>query len=94
MRKTPSELSWSAWRQGQAELQLVPFLGAGLVHSQFPEGSVSDSIGAGGLLLRWLQGRNWLVELGWVSQFGSAGQNGWDDWLLGSGLYTKVAYRF
>ena len=89
-----AELSWSAWRQGQAELQLVPFLGAGLVHSQFPEGSVSDSIGAGGLLLRWLQGRNWLVELGWVSQFGSAGQNGWDDWLLGSGLYTKVAYRF
>jgi hemolysin activation/secretion protein len=89
-----AELSWSFWRQRQTELQLVPFLGAGLVQSQFPEGSVSDSIGAGGLLLRWLQGKNWLVELGWASQFGSASQSSWEDWLLGSGIYTKVAYRF
>ncbi len=88
------ELSWTAWRKHQAEIQLVPFLGAGQVHTRFPEGSFSESIAAGGLLVRWLQGRHWQMELGWVSQFGDGSRSYWNDWLLGSGLYSKLSYRF
>jgi len=51
-------------------------------------------VGAGGLLVRWWQGRHWQLELGWVRQFGSDGRPAWQDWLLSSGLYTKLDYRF
>ena len=90
-----AELSWALWRRGNEELQLVPFLGAGWVSSATLNGMSSGSVGAGGLLLRWLSGRHWLLELGWVSQFGdglpaATGPN----WLIDMGLYSKVSYRF
>ena len=57
--------------------------------------SFDDIIGAGGVLVRWLHGENWSVELGWVDQFHTGNNDGiWNDWLLGSGAYGKVRYRF
>jgi hemolysin activation/secretion protein len=89
-----TELSWSAWQQGQAEIQLVPFLGAGRVSSNLPEGVSSSDVGAGGVLVRWLQGQHWLLELGWVSQFGGSSANLLQGWLLNNGLYSRISYRF
>ena len=89
-----TELSWSAWQHGQAEIQLVPFLGAGRVSSNLPEGVSSGDVGAGGVLVRWLQGQHWLLELGWVSQFGGSSANLLQGWLLNNGLYSRISYRF
>ncbi len=89
-----TELSWSAWQHGQAEIQLVPFLGAGRVSSNLPEGVSSGDVGAGGVLVRWLQGQHWLLELGWVSQFGGSSANLLQGWLLNDGLYSRISYRF
>jgi hemolysin activation/secretion protein len=88
------ELSWAFWRRGSQELQLVPFLGAGWVHTTLPHGSESGSVGAGGLLLRWQRGRHWQLELGWVSQFGDGLVRTVPNWLLDNGVYTKVSCRF
>jgi hemolysin activation/secretion protein len=72
------ELSWAFWRQGAQELQLVPFLGAGWVHTTLPYGIDTASVGAGGLLgsgelswAFWRQGGNELqlvpyLGAGWV----------------------------
>ena len=38
---------------GDAEIQLVPFLGAGRVSTNLQEGTISGDIGAGGVLVRW-----------------------------------------
>ena len=89
-----AELSWSAWQHGQAEIQLVPFLGAGRVSTNLQEGAISGDIGAGGVLVRWLQGQHWLLELGWVSQFGGSSANLLEGWLLNNGLYSRISYRF
>jgi len=89
-----TELSWSAWQRGLAEIQLVPFLGAGRVSTRLKEGTISGDIGAGGVLLRWLQGQHWLMELGWVSQFGGSTANLLQGWLLNNGLYSRISYRF
>jgi len=89
-----TELSWSAWQSGQAEIQLVPFLGAGLVSTSLPEGTSSGDVGAGGVLVRWLQGQHWLMELGWVNQFGGSTANLVKGWLLNNGLYSRISYRF
>jgi hemolysin activation/secretion protein len=88
------ELSWSFWRRPGQELQLVPFLGAGNVWTTLSDAVLSDTIGAGGVLLRWLPGRHTTVELGWVEQFQSGTPAYWSDWLLGSGVYSRVSYRF
>lgn len=88
------ELSYSLWRWPGQEIQLVPFLGAGNVWTNVPGAVLSDDIGAGGVLLRWLPGRHTTVELGWVEQFQSGTPPYWSDWLLGSGVYGRVAYRF
>ena len=89
-----AELSWSAWQRGLAEIQLVPFLGAGRVSTGLQEGTISGDVGAGGVLVRWLQGQHWLMELGWVSQFGSSTANLLQGWLLNNGLYSRISYRF
>jgi hemolysin activation/secretion protein len=89
-----TELSWSAWQGGLAEIQLVPFLGAGRISTNLPAGTVSGDIGAGGVLVRWLQGQHWLLELGWVSQFGGSTANLLQGWLLNNGLYSRISYRF
>ena len=89
-----TELSWSAWQRGLAEIQLVPFLGAGRISTSLQAGTISGDIGAGGVLVRWLQGQHWLLELGWVSQFGGSTANLLQGWLLNNGLYSRISYRF
>lgn len=90
-----AELVWTVWRPRNQALQLVPFIGIGGIATTRADLSVSDSVGSGGLLARWLSGRHWAVELGWVEQFSTGDNPGyWSDWLIGSGLYTKVQYRF
>lgn len=88
------ELGWQLWRQGRRELQLVPFLGGGWVTSTRRGRTPSARVGAGGLLLRWLQGRHWLLEVGWASQFGKDPGGNTPNWLIDNGLYTKVGYSF
>jgi hemolysin activation/secretion protein len=88
------ELAGLLWRGKRQALQIVPFLGAGNVWSEIPGATLSDSIGAGGLLLRWSRGRHGVLELGWVKQFQAETRAFWDQWILGSGVYTKLTYRF
>ena len=88
------ELSWAFWRQGGNELQLVPYLGAGWVHTTLPYGIETASVGAGGLLLRWRSGSHWQLELGWASQFGDGLVRAVPNWLLDNGFTSKVSYRF
>ena len=53
--------------------------------------TISDTIGSGGMLLRWLKGQHWSVELGWIDQFNADNNTQiWDDWLVSNGLYSKV----
>jgi len=88
-----AELAWLLWRGTRDALQLVPFMGAGRVWTEVPGATFSESAGAGGVLLRWSRGRHGELELGWVRQFQSGSWAYWDQWILGSGFYTKVAYR-
>ena len=89
------ELVWTAWQKGQNALQLVPFFGVGGVSTTLRSSSLRDTVGSGGLLARWLAGRHWLVELGYVEQFQVNNNVGvWQDWLLGNGVYGKLQYRF
>ena len=89
-----AELACLLWRGTRDALQLVPFMGAGRVWTEVPGATFSESAGAGGVLLRWSRGRHGELELGWVRQFQSGSWAYWDQWILGSGFYTKVAYRF
>ncbi|MEB3266092.1 MAG: ShlB/FhaC/HecB family hemolysin secretion/activation protein [Cyanobacteriota bacterium] len=87
------ELRWRIWRQGRRQLQLVPFLGAGWIRTELPGRIRRSHVGAGGLLVRWLQGRHWVLELGWASQFGRTPAGAVPNWLIDNGLYTRVSYR-
>ena len=85
-----TELVWTAWEKDKQALQLVPFIGMGGVHTDV----LDDSIGSGGLLARYVNGR-WQFELGWVDTFNSDDNPGlWNNWTLGHGLHTKVRYTF
>ncbi|MFM7315086.1 MAG: ShlB/FhaC/HecB family hemolysin secretion/activation protein [Cyanobium sp.] len=89
------EAAWTVWKNKANAIQVVPFAGAGGVTQQNPLGDVSDTVGSYGLLLRWLAGSNWIVELGGIDQVSTANNPGpWVNSLLGSGLYAKVQYRF
>jgi hemolysin activation/secretion protein len=89
-----AELAWSFWRDQRNDVQLVPFIGAGNVWTDIPGATLNDSVGAGGVLLRWLRGRHGVLEVGWVHQFQTGSRPFWGDWLLGNGVYTKIGYRF
>ena len=89
------EVVWTFWQNKTNALQLVPFIGAGGITTTLNDASFSDTVGSGGLLARWLGGDNWAVELGWAEQFNTNDNPGsWEDWLLGSGLYAQIKYRF
>ena len=89
-----TELAWLLWRAPKDAIQLVPFIWAVKVWIQVPGATLTENAGATGLLLRWTRGRHGELELGWVRQFQSGAPAFWDQWILGSGLYTKVVYRF
>jgi hemolysin activation/secretion protein len=88
------ELAYTLWSKAQQSLQLAPFIGAGGVQSYRDSLSFSDTAGAGGVLLRWLQTERWSMELGWVSPFLTENQPLWNDWLLSKGLYSQLKLRF
>jgi hemolysin activation/secretion protein len=88
------DLAWLLWRGPQDALQLVPFIGAGGVWTQVPGAILQESVGAGGVVLRWTRGRHGALELGWVRQVAGKEPAFLDQWILGSGLYTKLVYRF
>ena len=90
-----AELSWTFWNNRHQALQLAPFLGMGGISTTRGDFTFDDTIGAGGIVLRWLQGNNWTVELGWTDQFNDGDNPGfWNDWLIGDGIYADVRYRF
>ena len=90
-----AELNWTFWQRQTNALQLVPFFGVGGVETTRAGVTYEDTIGAAGVLVRWLHGKHWSVELGWSDQFHAGNNAGiWDDWLLGNGAYGKVRYRF
>ncbi|SBO43803.1 ShlB/FhaC/HecB family hemolysin secretion/activation protein [Cyanobium sp. NIES-981] len=90
-----TEASWTFWQNRSHALQLVPFIGAGGVRSELSDFNFSDTLGSGGLLLRWLAGDNWAFELGWAHQFSTGTLEGpWNDWVLDDGLYAKAQFRF
>ena len=89
-----AELEWTAWRQDEQSVALIPFVGIGGIHTETARQVLEDSIGVGGLIGRYRNGR-WEAELGWVDTFNSNDNPGlWNDWFLGHGLYTKVRYSF
>jgi hemolysin activation/secretion protein len=89
------EVVWTAWQKGKQALQLVPFIGAGGVRTVGQGVTFSDTVGAGGVLARWLQGEHWTMELGWVQQFQTNDNVGsWQNWELARGLYARLGYRF
>ena len=89
-----AELEWTAWKQDDQSVALIPYIGFGGIHTDFERVVLEDSIGVGGLIGRYRNGR-WEAELGWVDTFNSNDNLGlWNDWILGSGLYTKVRYSF
>ena len=90
-----TELNWSFWQQQNNILQLVPFFGIGGVQTTRDSMNFNDTVGSGGVLLRWLHGRHWSLELGWTEQFNDDDNLGiWNNWLLGSGAYGKLRYQF
>lgn len=90
-----TEAVWTFWDSKTSALQLVPFFGAGGIRTSFSGGTFGDTVGSGGVLLRWLASNHWSVELGWALPFSTTDNPGpWNDWLLGQGLYTRVNYRF
>ena len=87
-----TELVWTAWEKDKQALQLVPFIGMGGIHTDVVGVTLEDSIGSGGLLGRYTNGR-WQFELGWVDTFNTHDNPGlWNDWTLGHGLHIKVRY--
>ncbi|MEB3199200.1 MAG: ShlB/FhaC/HecB family hemolysin secretion/activation protein [Synechococcaceae cyanobacterium] len=90
-----TEATWTFWQNRSNALQLVPFIGAGGVQSQLNNFSFNQTVGSGGLLVRWLNGNNWAFDLGYVEQFSNGTLQGpWTNWALANGLYAKVQFRF
>ena len=89
------EAVWTVWQKKNQALQLIPFIGAGGVYTNNRFTSLNDIVGSGGLLARWLAGDHFSLELGYAHTFATDNNQGpWNNWLLGSGLYTKASYRF
>ena len=89
-----TELTWTFWTNQKQALQLVPFVGYGGMHFWRNNTYYNDTVGSTGAYVRWLAGRHWALELGWVYPFDTETRVYWDTWVLSSGLYTKVQYRF
>jgi hypothetical protein len=53
-----------------------------------------DSLGSTGVLLRWLSGNGWTVEVGALHQFGSDALADWQPRLLGRAITSRLIFRF
>jgi len=99
-----AEIAWTFWSKGKQSVQLVPFIGyGGVTSNRYVQGVAgpivyNNGIGAGGLMARFLAGKHWQVEIGWVGQidhFDQLDNAIWgNDYLIGKGLYINVKYRF
>lgn len=89
-----TELAYTLWRNSSQAVQVVPFLGYGGISLQRSGSWFSDTVGSGGAYLRWLAGRHWTLELGWISPIDEGPRAYWNNWLLGSGVYSKIQFRF
>ena len=66
----------------------------GGVRTEFSDLVITDTVGSGGLLGRYINGA-WLMELGWADSFETNDNIGiWQDWIIGNGLYARLQYRF
>lgn len=84
----------TVWRNNRQAVQLVPFAGYGGVSQVRANRWFSDTVGSGGILARWLAGPNWTLELGWISPVDEGERVFWNRWVLSSGVYSKIQYRF
>ena len=89
-----TELAYTLWRNSSQAVQLVPFLGYGGISLLRSGTWFSDTVGSGGATVRWLAGRHWTLELGWISPIDEGPRVYWNNWLLGSGVYSKIQFRF
>jgi hemolysin activation/secretion protein len=89
-----AEFAYTIWRNSKQAVQLVPFLGYGGVSSVRSGSWISDTVGSGGAYARWLAGRHWVFELGWITPIEEGPRVFWNNWLLSDGVYTKIQYRF
>ena len=88
------ELIWTVWKNDKQQLQLIPYIGKGGIHTELAGVTFEDQVGSGGLIARYTQDR-WQVELGWVNTFETNDNPGlWHDWWLGHGVHTKLRYAF
>ena len=88
------ELIWNVWEKDKRQLQLVPYIGKGGIHTELAGVIFEDQVGSGGLIARYTQDR-WQVELGWANTFETKDNPGtWTDWWLGHGVHTKLRYAF
>ena len=88
------ELIWTVWKNDEQQLQLIPYVGKGGLHTEIDDLTFEDDVGSGGLIARYTQDR-WQVELGWVNTFDTKDNPGfWNDWWLGHGVHTKLRYAF
>ena len=91
---TIGELIWTVWKNETQQLQLIPYIGKGGLHTEIAGETFEDDVGSGGLIARYTQDR-WQVELGWVNTFDTDDNPGfWNDWWLGHGVHTKLRYAF
>ena len=89
-----SELVLTAWQKNKKAFQVVPFIGAGGVHTDLKGVKTKDAVGAGGIIARFIQPQV-VMEVGWVDSFNTKNNSGvWNDWLLGDGIFTNIRYRF
>ena len=58
-----TELNWTFLQNNNTPYNLYLSLAEAFKKRQV---TLNDTIGTGGVLLRWLQGKHWSVELGWV----------------------------
>ncbi|MGE4581977.1 MAG: hypothetical protein AAEC03_06475 [Synechococcus sp.] len=88
------ELIWTVWKNNKQQLQVIPYIGKGGIHTELADVTFEDQVGSGGLIARYTQDR-WQVELGWVNTFDTDDNPGlWNDWWLGHGVHTKLRYAF
>ena len=89
------EIEWSFLKLGNNKFKLVPFGGAGGIATTRLKQTYSDTVGAYGVLLRWHNKKNLIIDLGWANQFNADNNKGlWNDWILDNGIYSKVTFRF
>ena len=92
---TTLETPFTIWRNKKSFLEFVPFFGRGGVYTTIAKGHKNDDVGTAGIFLRWMDGAQWIVELGWVDSIETKDNQGsWQQWSLADGLYAQASFRF